>query len=305
MTSPPSDSRARWQLGFAAAAVLLAAADTYVVVVALPAIMSGVGIGLDQLQRATPIISGFLLGYVAVLPLLGRLSDVVGREPVFVGCVVGFSVGSLITATSHDLATVVLGRALQGIGGGGLVPVTFALVAARWPPERRGLPLGVVGAVQEFGSVVGPLYGAAIVAAAGWRTIFWLNIPLAVAVGVAFWRSAPERRPAAAPGRHRDGVGVGLIALAVVAVALALDAPRALTDSVAVGSYFTPLAGTSSFYEFTSPVAILGGGLIVCFVLWEAFAPESVRTLVRPQRVPALAAGADIPGGLLLAAVLG
>jgi MFS family permease len=305
LTSPASDSRAGWQLGFAAAAVLLAAADTYVVVVALPAIMSGVGIGLDQLQRATPIISGFLLGYVAVLPLLGRLSDVVGRRPVFVGCLIGFSVGSLITATSHDLATVVLGRALQGVGGGGLVPVTFALVAAQWPPERRGLPLGVVGAVQEFGSVVGPLYGAAIVAAAGWRAIFWLNIPLAAAVGVAFWRSAPEGpRQARAKGRV-DIVGFALLTVATAAIASALDSPRFLADSVAVGSYFTPLAGSSSFYEFTSPVAILGLGLLVGFVVWEAFAPQSVRTFVRPQRIPALVSGADIPGGLLLAAFLG
>ncbi|HEY5336444.1 MAG TPA: MFS transporter [Mycobacteriales bacterium] len=305
MTSPSSDSRARWQLGFAAAAVLLAAADTYVVVVALPAIMSGVGLGLDQLQRATPIISGFLLGYIAVLPLLGRLSDVVGREPVFAGCLIGFSVGSLITATSHDLATVVLGRALQGVGGGGLVPVAFALVAARWPPERRGLPLGVIGAVQEFGSVVGPLYGAAIVAAAGWRAIFWLNIPLALAVGVAFWRSAPARaRPTRAEG-HGDVVGAALLVVSAAALTGALDSPRYLADSVAVGSYLTPLAGSSSFYEFTSPVAILGLGLLVAFVVWEAFAPGSVRTFVRPQRLPTLVSGADIPGGLLLAAFLG
>ncbi|HEX7353722.1 MAG TPA: MFS transporter, partial [Mycobacteriales bacterium] len=184
-------------------------------------------------------------------------------------------------------------------------PVTFALVAARWPPERRGLPLGVVGAVQEFGSVVGPLYGAAIVAAAGWRTIFWLNLPLAAFVGVAFWRSAPERQSPSGSGRRHDVLGVGLVAAAAVLIGVALDAPHVLADSVAVGTYFTPLAGSSSFYEFTSPVAILAGALVVAFVVWETLAPTSVRTLVRPQRIPALAAGADIPGGLLLAAFLG
>lgn len=306
MTSPSSDRRSRWQLGFAAAAVLLAAADTYVVVVALPAIMSGVGIGLDQLQRATPIISGFLLGYVAVLPLLGRLSDVAGREPVFVGCLIGFSAGSLITATSHDLSVVVVGRALQGVGGGGLVPVTLALVAARWPPEHRGLPLGVVGAVQEFGSVVGPLYGAAIVAAAGWRTIFWVNLPLAAVIGVAFWRSAPARRRAAgAPARHHDLVGIALLTAAVAAVVVALDAPATLANSVAVGTFFTPELPSSSFAAFTSPLALLGWGLLVGLLLWESYAPGTVRTLVRPQRLPSLVAGADIPGGLLLAVFLG
>jgi MFS family permease len=118
-------------------AVLLAAADTYVVVVALPSIMSGVGVGLDRLQRATPIISGFLLGYVAVLPLIGRLADLAGTDPVFAGCLAAFGVGSVVTATAHALPVVIAGRALQGLGGGGLVPVTLAMVAARWPPDAR------------------------------------------------------------------------------------------------------------------------------------------------------------------------
>src|SRR6202035_5613988 len=136
----------RWRLTLAALAVLLTAADTYVVVVALPSIMNGVGVGVDRLQRATPIISGFLLGYTAVLPLIGRIADLAGTTPTFAACLVAFSVGSVVTATAHALPVVVLGRAIQGVGGGGLVPVTLAMVAARWPPDARGLPLGIVGA---------------------------------------------------------------------------------------------------------------------------------------------------------------
>src|SRR3954467_15134833 len=132
-------------------AVLVTAADTYVVVLALPDILTGVGIGLDELQRATPIIGGFLLGYTATLPLLGRLADLRGGVPVLVGCLVLFALGSLLTATAGGLGAAVTGRGLQGIGAGGLVPATLALVADRWPPERRALPLGVVGAVQEAG----------------------------------------------------------------------------------------------------------------------------------------------------------
>jgi MFS family permease len=179
--------RDRWRLALAAAAVLLAAADTYVVVVALPSIMDGVGVGLDRLQRATPIISGFLLGYTAVLPLIGRLADLAGTEPVFAGCLVAFGTGSVVTATAHSLPVVVAGRAGQGVGGGGLVPVTLAMVADRWPPDSRGLPLGIVGAVQELGSVIGPLYGAAIVAVASWRAIFWINVPIVVVLAAGFW----------------------------------------------------------------------------------------------------------------------
>src|ERR687886_741511 len=132
-----------------ALAVLVTAADTYVVVLALPDILSGIGIGLDQLQRATPIIGGFLLGYTATLPLLGRLADLRGRAPVLIGCLLAFAVGSLLTATATGLPAAVLGRGMQGIGAGGLVPATLALVAARWPPERRALPLRPVRGVQE------------------------------------------------------------------------------------------------------------------------------------------------------------
>src|SRR3954447_24167187 len=124
----PAD-RGRLQLPVACAAVLLAAADTYVVVLVLPDIMRGVGLHTNDLQRAAPIISAFLLGYVAMLPLLGRLSDVFGRTPVLVGCLLMFAAGSAVTAGSHALGLVVVGRALQGMGGGGLVPVTLAMVA--------------------------------------------------------------------------------------------------------------------------------------------------------------------------------
>src|SRR4051795_10047538 len=140
-------------VALATLAVLVTAADTYVVVLALPDILTGVGVGLDQLQRATPIIGGFLLGYTATLPLLGRLADLRGRAPVLVGCLVLFALGSLLTATAGSLGPAVAGRGIQGIGAGGLVPATLALVADRWPVERRSLPLGVLGAVQEAGAV--------------------------------------------------------------------------------------------------------------------------------------------------------
>src|SRR5207249_3998533 len=97
------------------------------------------------------IVSGFLLGYVAMLPLIGRIADLRGQVPVLVGSLVVFALGSLVTASSYDLPVMVAGRFLQGVGGGGLVPATLSLVAATYPAERRGVPLGVVGAVQELG----------------------------------------------------------------------------------------------------------------------------------------------------------
>src|SRR5882724_6127970 len=109
----------RWGLAVASIAVLLAAADTYVVVLALPDMMLGVGLGVDELQRATPIVTAFLLGYVAALPLIGRLADLRGCRPVLVGCLLLFAAGCLVTASATHLATLVTGRALQGVGGGG------------------------------------------------------------------------------------------------------------------------------------------------------------------------------------------
>src|SRR3712207_8473857 len=142
----------RWLLALAAVAVAFAAADTYVVVLALPDMMASAGLSAQELQRAAPIVSGFLLGYVAVLPLVGRVADLRGRLPVLVGSLVAFAIGSLVTAAAYDLPSVVAGRFLQGLGGGGLVPATLALGADLYPPHRRGVPLGIVGAVQELRS---------------------------------------------------------------------------------------------------------------------------------------------------------
>src|SRR6478735_6548292 len=131
--------RPRLLLGLAAIAVAFAAADTYVVVLALPDMMNSVGIPIDQLQRAAPIVSGFLLGYVAMLPLIGRIADL-------------------------------------------------------RPAERRGVPLGVVSAVQELGSVLGPLFGALVLAVADWRAIFLVNLAVGLVLAAAI-RAAASPRP--------------------------------------------------------------------------------------------------------------
>jgi MFS family permease len=309
--------RDRWRLGLAAFGVLLAAADTYVVVVALPNIMSGVGVGLERLQRATPIISGFLLGYTAVLPLIGRLADLAGTGPVFAGCLAAFGLGSVVTATAHSLPVVVAGRAVQGLGGGGLVPVTLAMVAARWPPDARGLPLGVVGAVQELGSVLGPLYGAAIVAVASWRAIFWINVPVVAVLGFGLWltRPGPEEAPVTSDGwaamrspprtrrSHRDVVGVVLAVIGGAALLIGLDAPASLATSTTFGQAWSPIA-SGAWAPFTTPVVLIALGLLLAFICWEAVAPF-VRPLLGLGSVPGVLRQSDLPGAALLAVVLG
>lgn len=240
----------RRALAVASLAVFLAAADTYVVVLALPDMMTGVGLGVDELQRATPIVSAFLLGYVATLPLIGRLADLRGCRPVLVGCLLLFALGCLVTGTADDLGTLVTGRFLQGVGGGGLVPATLALVGETWPAERRGLPLGLVGAVQETGSTVGPLVGAAILAASGWRAIFVANLVAALILTAALVAGSRRNSGRASwAGRAAAGLGAGAAAL----LAVFLVAPERLLLGVTTGQGWEPLAGD---HRWTSPLAL-------------------------------------------------
>ena len=103
-------------------------------------IMRDVGIAINQIQQVTPIITGYLLGYIAAMPLLGRASDRFGRKLLLQASLAGFAVGSVVTALSTDLTTLVIGRVIQGIASGALLPVTLALAADLWarPQPRRG-----------------------------------------------------------------------------------------------------------------------------------------------------------------------
>ena len=197
-------------LGLAGAGLFIAALDAYLVVTLLPAMVSDVGLTIDRFEQATPIVSGFLGGYVIAMPLLGAYSDVRGRAPVYALCIGAFAAGSAVTATAGSLPWLVAGRVLQGLGGGGLVPLTLALAGDLYRDGSRTLALGAVSALQEAGSVFGPIYGATLASAAatmgGWRFVFWLNIPLAAICGAGLLL-ASRSQSAATPGdgSRREG----------------------------------------------------------------------------------------------------
>jgi MFS family permease len=287
-------------LALAAVAVAFAAADTYVVVLALPDLMQSVDIDVSELQKAAPIVSGFLLGYVGILPLTGRIADLRGRIPVLVGSLVVFAGGSVITAAAYDLDSMVIGRFLQGAGGGGLVPATLALVADLWPPDRRGVPLGVVGAVQELGSVLGPLYGALVLAVGDWRAIFWINTAVGLVLAAAIVATRRRDDPSAAPTEQHqpDLIGAGLLVLALIAVVVVMTEPRSLVTDIDYGRAFIPVTGDS---RWLTPLALVAYGLVALFLVRQATAR---RPLVDWRTWGDVRRRADLPGASLLAGAL-
>ncbi|WP_395695299.1 MFS transporter [Nocardioides sp.] len=312
-------------LALAAVAVAFAAADTYVVVLALPDMMGSAGIPIDQLQRGAPIVSGFLLGYVAMLPLIGRVADLRGRVPVLVAALLVFAVGSLVTSLAYDLPSMVTGRFLQGVGGGGLVPATLALVADLYPVERRGVPLGVVSAVQELGSVLGPLFGALVLAVADWRAIFLVNLAVGLVLAAAI-RSLTHQRGLDTPSLvPRDGysttesglggrvasaseriethgrfdwIGLVLALVALVAGVLVMAQPGAVMSDLTWGQLFIPVTGDS---RWLTPLGLCAVGALVLLVVrcWTARRP-----LLDLRGWAGTVREADLVGALLLAVAL-
>src|SRR5271157_4450124 len=202
----------RIAIGAGSLAVLLGALDTYVVVTIMTDIMRDVGIPINKIQQVTPIVTGYLLGYVAAMPLLGRASDRFGRKLLLQASLAVFAIGSVVTAMSHDLTTLVVGRVIQGTASGALLPVTLALAADLWAQRSRAAVLGGIGAAQELGSVLGPLYGIFIVWLLNtWRDVFWINVPLAVIAMVMIQVSLPPRDKDGPPERV-DVVGGVLLA---------------------------------------------------------------------------------------------
>jgi EmrB/QacA subfamily drug resistance transporter len=235
--------------------MLLAALDQTIVATALPTIASQLG-GLAHLSW---VVTSYLLASTASTPLWGKLGDQFGRKRVFQISIVVFLVGSALAASSQSILQLITYRAIQGLGGGGLIVLAQAIVADVVPPRERGRYQGVFGGVFGLASVLGPLLGGFFVDQLSWHWVFLINLPLGAAALVATASALPAGLPRARPSI--DYLGIVLIAAAATVLVL-----------------FTSLGGAT--YPWLSwqvlGLAALGIVIVVGFVFVERRVPEPV-----------------------------
>ncbi|WP_412528319.1 MDR family MFS transporter [Burkholderia lata] len=264
LLTPPAAATARRDAptGLIVAALLLvmllSALDQTIVSTALPTIVGELG-GLDQLSW---VVTAYLLSSTVVLPLYGKLGDLYGRKIVLQAAIVLFLAGSALCGVAQDMTQLIVLRALQGLGGGGLMVVTMAAIGDLVPPDRRARYQGMFGGVYGLATIIGPLLGGFLVEHLSWRWIFTINLPLGflalAVIGVAF-------RPHSAHVKHRiDYMGAAFLATALTCVIL-----------------FTSEGG--SLLPWTSPqlwmTLVLGVVAIGGFIYEERLAAEPIMPL--------------------------
>jgi MFS family permease len=229
--------------------VFMAALDTAVIAPAIPALRAAFGLDHRAVALVMTVYVLFSLAATAPMALLG---DRWGRRPVYLWSVALFGLGSLMIALAPSFAGVLVGRAIQGIGGGGIVPTASAVIGDACPPEQRGRALGLVGAMYGMAFVLGPPLAGVLMVALSWHWIFLANLPIAAGLLLMGARVLPSTPPPARPAPFDLG---GLALLFALLVALVLGVTRVADD----------LLGLSLWV----PCLVLALVLLPVLVAWE------------------------------------
>ncbi|MDP9870305.1 MULTISPECIES: DHA2 family efflux MFS transporter permease subunit [Streptosporangium] len=262
MTARPARPSPWLALGVLCIANFLILLDTTIVNVAAPDMMRTLGAGLDKVLW---VLNGYLLAFASSLIVFGRLGDLLGPRSVFVAGLGLFTLASALCGLSQTPDQLIAARVLQGVGAAALLPQALVLISAIFPPERRGGAFGIFAAVAGVASVSGPTLGGLLVTRLGWQSIFYLNVPVALAGMLLALRYVPGLRPGVS---HRFDL---------VGVLLATSGLSALVYGLVEGE-------RHGWGTVAGPVTIPGilavaGVLLVLFVLWERRQPEPLLPL--------------------------
>jgi len=198
-------------------AMFIGSLDQTVVSTALPTIVGELG-GVEHMMWIT---TAYMLCSTITMPLYGKLGDLFGRKYLFICALSLFAMGSAVCGCGGTMASLIVGRAMQGLGGGGLMILSQSIVADIFPPKERGKYMGIMGAAFGVSAVVGPLLGGWFTDSIGWRWCFWINIPLVLVALVLAMKFLPH---AAHEGSKRfDIPGFAAMAAATACLVLALS----------------------------------------------------------------------------------
>lgn len=210
------------------AGVFLAALDTSVIGPAIPALKAAFGVDNRQVGLVTLV---FILCSLPATAVLASLGDRHGRRPVFVASVLIFALGSLLVAVAPSFGMLLFGRAVQGVGSGGIIPTASAMIGDVVPPEAQGRALGLIGAFYGMAFVLGPPLAAVLMLLADWRWIFLINLPLALWLSRRALQAIPVREAATVKTTH--GLDLpGLVLLVALLSSLGLGINRVLDDAL-------------------------------------------------------------------------
>jgi EmrB/QacA subfamily drug resistance transporter len=237
------------------AAMFLSALDQTIVGTAMPTIARELG----GVNRYTWVTTVYLLTSTAVVPVVGKLSEQLGRKRVFMAAIVAFLGGSALCGAAPSMSWLIAFRGLQGVGAGMLTGTAFAVIAELFSPAERGRYVGMMTGVFGLASVVGPLVGGGLTDNVGWRWVFYVNLPIGIVVLAALARTFPTSvRPALRP--RIDFLGAGMIAAGAALLTLGVS-----------------LQGTDGWGSPLVWTGLLGGAaLLVGSLFIEARTPEAV-----------------------------